>query len=58
MAQLTEAIIRAAIEGFEAQKKAIDTQISELRAMLNGAPAKRFPRSEHGASLAQHPARG
>src|SRR5580698_7456489 len=39
MAQLTEAIIRAAIEGFEAQKKAIDAQISELRAMQNGAPA-------------------
>src|SRR5579862_4818239 len=38
MAKLTNSIIEAAIHGFEAQKKTIDTQIAELRAMLAGAP--------------------
>jgi hypothetical protein len=37
-AKLTNIIIRAAIDGFEAQKKNIDAQIAELRAMLTGAP--------------------
>jgi hypothetical protein len=32
-------MITAAIEGFEAQKKRIDTHIAELRAMASGAPA-------------------
>jgi hypothetical protein len=36
MPQLTTAIIEAAISGFEAQKKDIDVQIAELRAMLTG----------------------
>ena len=44
MPQLTKEIIEAAITGFEAQKQHIDTQIAELRAMLNGtrpdAPAQ------------------
>ena len=35
--KLTPEIINAAIEGFEAQKQRIDQEISELRAMLNGA---------------------
>jgi hypothetical protein len=39
MAQLTNAIIEAAIQGFEAQKKEIDGQIAELRAMMTGAPS-------------------
>jgi hypothetical protein len=42
MPTLTKQIIEAAIDGFEAQKLHIDTQIAELRAMLspNGsAPA-------------------
>jgi hypothetical protein len=45
MAKLTNAIIEAAILGFEAQKKDIDGQIAELRAMLTGAPesAKETP---------------
>src|SRR5262245_27101351 len=34
--QLTPEIITAAIEGFESQKARIDSQINELRAMLNG----------------------
>src|SRR5215472_9437324 len=34
--QLTPQVINAAIEGFEGQKRRIDEQISELRAMLNG----------------------
>ena len=37
--KLTNTIIEAAIAGFEAQKKNIDAQIAELRAMLGGAPA-------------------
>jgi len=37
-AKLTNTIIQAAIDGFEAQKKTIDAQIAELRAMLTGAP--------------------
>ena len=37
--KLTPEIITAAIEGFEQQKRRIDTQIAELRAMLpGGAP--------------------
>jgi hypothetical protein len=37
--KLTNTIIQAAIDGFEAQKKSLDAQIAELRAMLTGAPA-------------------
>jgi len=37
--RFTNEIIEAAIEGFEAQKQRIDTQIAELRASLSGAPA-------------------
>jgi hypothetical protein len=35
--KLTQGIIEAAIEGFESQKRRIDAQIAELRAMLPGA---------------------
>ena len=38
--RLTNEIITAAIEGFEAQKKRIDGQIAELRSLLTGAPAE------------------
>jgi hypothetical protein len=38
--RLTNEIITAAIEGFEAQKKRIDEQIAELRSLLTGVPAK------------------
>jgi hypothetical protein len=38
MAKLTSTIIEAAIAGFEAQKKSIDTQIAELRGMLTTKP--------------------
>jgi hypothetical protein len=38
MAKLTQEIIDAAIEGFEAQKRRIDAQIAELQAMLTGGP--------------------
>ena len=34
--KLTHEVILAAIEGFQSQKKQIDTQIAELRQMLNG----------------------
>jgi hypothetical protein len=37
---LSPQIISAAIEGFENQKKRLDAQIRELRAMLNGGRAK------------------
>ena len=35
-AKLTQGIIDAAIEGFESQKRRIDEQIAELRALGNG----------------------
>jgi len=35
-AKLTNTIIEAAIDGFEAQKHKIDVQIAELRALLTG----------------------
>lgn len=38
--KLTAEIITAAIEGFESQKRRIDGQIAELRAMLPGGPAE------------------
>jgi hypothetical protein len=38
MARLTNTIIQAAIDGFQAQRKDIDAQIAELRAMLTDAP--------------------
>jgi hypothetical protein len=36
MAQLTQGVIDAAIQGFESQKRRIDEQIVELRALSNG----------------------
>ena len=38
--KLTQEIITAAILGFEEQKRHIDTQIANLRAMLSGGPAE------------------
>jgi hypothetical protein len=38
--KLTNEIITAAIEGFEAHKTRIDGQIAELRALLTGGPAE------------------
>ena len=38
--KLTPEIIAAAVLGFEEQKRHIDTQISELRALLPGGPAE------------------
>ena len=38
--KLTAEIIHAAIEGFESQKRRIDSQIDELRQLLNGASAE------------------
>src|ERR1035441_4541072 len=38
--KLTNEIITAAIEGFESQKRRIDDQIGELRAMLAGGPGE------------------
>ncbi len=35
--KLTAEIINAAIEGFESQKRRIDSQIADLRQLLNGA---------------------
>src|SRR5215472_13862796 len=39
-AKLTNEIITAAIDGFESQKRKIDDQIAELRAMLPGSSAE------------------
>ncbi len=44
--KLTNEVIAAAIEGFDAQKRRIDEQIGELRAMLSGAAQKRPPRPQ------------
>jgi hypothetical protein len=41
--KLTDEIIDAAIEGFEAQKRRLDDQISELRAMRSGSPVASTP---------------
>ena len=38
--KLNHEVIAAAILGFEEQKRHIDSQISELRAMLSGGPAE------------------
>jgi hypothetical protein len=38
--KLTPEIITAAIEGFESQKRRIDAQIAELKAILSGGPAE------------------
>jgi hypothetical protein len=38
--KLTNEIIAAAIQGFEAQKTRIDVRIAELRALLTGGPAE------------------
>jgi hypothetical protein len=66
--RLTPEIISAAIDGFEAQKIRIDTQIAELRAMLPGAtktttdsPASEVPtgkRSKFSAAVRQRMADG
>jgi hypothetical protein len=66
--RLTSEIISAAIDGFEAQKSRIDTQIAELRAMLPGAtetttdsPVPEAPtgkRSKFSAAVRQRMAEG
>ena len=38
--KLTAEILSAAIEGFESQKRRIDTQIAEIRQMLEGGPTE------------------
>jgi len=43
--KLNNAIIEAAIVGFESEKAKIDRQIAELRAMLSGAPAAIAPQA-------------
>jgi hypothetical protein len=40
MPQMTQEIIRAAIAGFEEQKRHIDDEIAELRAMLPGSNSR------------------
>jgi hypothetical protein len=51
--KLTSEIITAAIQGFEQQKREIDEQIAELRAMLSGGPAETAvkPRKMTAAAL-------
>src|ERR1039458_8160349 len=44
--RLTNEIIAAAIDGYEGQKKRIDQQLAELRAMLSGGPAETAPTPE------------
>jgi DNA-binding protein HU-beta len=45
--KLTPEIVHAAIEGFESQNRRIDSQIDELRQLLNGGSAK--PAAESGS---------
>ena len=56
MATLTKEIIEAAINGFEAQKRHIDEQLAELRAMLrsaaNGTSSESPVRKKRGMSAA------
>ena len=47
--KLTAEIINAAIEGFESQKRRIDSQIDELRQLLNGGRAE--PGAESGSPV-------
>ena len=49
--KLTNAILSAAILGFEEQKRRIDAQIAELRAMLSGGTAEpaATPKTTHRA---------
>ena len=47
--KLSEAIVKAAINGFEVQKARLNEQIAELRAMLSG--------SSNGTAAAPEPAR-
>jgi hypothetical protein len=44
--KLTNEIIDAAIEGFEAQKRRIDEQIAELRGMRSGSPVASAPEKQ------------
>ena len=44
--KLTDEIVRAAIDGFTAQKAHLNQRIAELRAMLNGGPAQPVAASE------------
>jgi len=48
--KVTNEILTAAIEGFEAQKTRINAQIAELRETLSGGPAK--PPSRHNRKSA------
>ena len=41
--QLTKEILTAALEGFEVQKRRLDDQIAELKAMLSGESTKPAP---------------
>lgn len=55
MTKFTPEIIQAAIDGYEAQKSRIDSQIAELRGMLTGrsvtpAAAAEAPEAEGGPS--------
>ena len=53
MKQLSQGIINAAIEGFESQKRRIDEQIAELRALSNGhTPAATEVPKKRGMSAA------
>ena len=62
--KLSPEIINAAIEGFESQKQRLDSQISELRTMLNGtrpkavAAPQRGPRRKVSAAARKRMAEG
>ena len=55
--KLTDEILTAALEGYEAQKTRIDAQIAEIRSMLGGDPTGATPKRKVSASSRRRMAR-
>ena len=55
--KLTDEILAAALEGYEAQKTRIDAQIAEIRSMLGGGRTDATPKRKVSASARRRMAR-
>ena len=55
--KLTDEILTAALEGYEAQKTRIDAQIAEIRSMLGGGRTDATPKRKVSASARRRMAR-
>src|SRR5690349_10946759 len=55
--KLTDEILTAALEGYEAQKTRIDAQIAEIRSMLGGGRTGATPKRKVSASARRRMAR-